>query len=274
MKQVLFPVLFILCCLGTAQGQGTDVMRTLKVEEGYRSPQPRLKLRYPVIHAGAGAIFYTGEMRAQKQFDKFIRASWGVQLGIEQRVGRYLGFQAHVLYGHVTSNVQTAWEFKNFKSRIISPDIRITLHFEHITSKRASVAPFISAGAGMVHFESRTDLYDKNGVRYHAWQDGSLRSKPEQPGNENALLLERDYRFDTDVTPPRRNVFQVVGEAGIKFKILNFWDFQLSYTQYYSFGSFTSYSGKNDSYGFMKAGLTYYFGQVKYLKKTGTAPVQ
>jgi len=262
-------LLLSLCVSSVLYAQNSDIMRTLKVDEGYARPDPKLKLRYPVLHAGAGAVFYTGSMRAQKQYDKFIRASWGLQFGIEQRVGRYIGFQAQLLYGHVTSNVQTAWEFKNFRSRIISPDIRIALHFDHITSRKASVAPFISVGAGMLHFESYTDLYDKNNIFYHAWQDGTLRSKPELPGNENALILERDYRFDTQVTPARRNVFQLTGEAGIKFKILNFWDFQFSYTQYYSFGSFTPFSGKNDSYGFMKAGLTYYFGQVNYLKKTG-----
>lgn len=251
----------------------TDVMKTIYVEEGYALPTPKIKYQKPTLHIGAGAIFYTGTMREKKQFDKYIRPGMGFQVGLEQRFSHF-GIESNLIYGQAISTVQTQSIFQNFKTQLINGDLRLGFHLDQIMSKKISVAPFFKVGAGWLNISSQSNRYSLHGKAYHPWSDGTLRSLPEQAGNEHADILENDHSYDTDETPNKRNMAQIIGEIGLKFKILNFWDIQTSYSHFYSLGSFTSYSGKNDHYGFARMSLVYYFGQINFKKKGGIIHTQ
>lgn len=267
-----FWVLLILLFLSGKHinAQSTDIMKTILVEEGYALPTPKIKLRKPIIAAGSGVFFYTGEMRQRKQIDKYIRPGFAAQLGIEQRFAKHFGIQINALYGNVISTVHTPTTFQNFKSTLLSGDLRFALNFEFWLSKKTSVAPYINLGAGFLHFQSKANLKDVDGRNYYPWSDGTLRELPEDGFNPNATILENDLQYETDVTPNKRNSLQVMGEIGLRFKILNFWDFTASYTHFKPFTTFTNYNGNNDHYGFVKVGIQYYFGQINFKKKGGT----
>lgn len=250
--------------------QSTDIMKTILVEEGYALPTPQLKLRKPIIQAGSGVFFYTGEMRERKQIDKYIRPGFAAQLGIEQRFAKHFGIQINAIYGNVISTVHSPTKFQNFKSTLLSGDLRFALNFEFWMSKKTSVAPFLNFGAGFLHFQSKANLRDINGNYYFPWSDGTLRQFPEGGIDPNPSILENDNFYETDVTPNKRNSLQIMGEIGLRFKILNFWDFTTSYTHFKPFTTFTNYSGSNDHYGFVKVGIQYYFGQINFKKKGGT----
>lgn len=255
--------------LGIAWAQSPDVMKTVVVTEGFSYPTPKIKYWKPVLQVGSGAFFYTGSMRMQKQFGRQVHPGFGLQIGLEQRIGKYIGIQNNLIWGHVNSEIQSTHEFKNFKTRVLSGDIRLALHFDLISSKKSSVAPFFNIGAGWLNISSKSDIRNDKNEIYYAWEDGTLRPEAQVLGNAQAPILERDYVYESDVTPPLRNMPQLVGELGVKFKILNFWDIILSYSHFYSFGSFTGYSGKEEQYGLAKLGLNYYFGQIRFKKNGG-----
>lgn len=262
--------LFIFLSGKIAYSQSTDIMKTILVEEGYALPTPKLKLRKPIIQAASGALFYTGEMRERKQLDKYIRPGFAAQLGIEQRFAKHFGIQINALYGNVISTIHTPTKFQNFKTTLVNADLRFALNFEFWMSKKTSVAPFMNVGAGYMYFESKSNLTDNQGNHYHPWEDGTLRANPENGSNPNSTILENDFRYETNVTPDKHNTMQLMGEIGLRFKILNFWDFTASYTHFKPFSSFTNFSGNNDHYGFVKVGIQYYFGQINFKKKGGT----
>lgn len=272
--RLLYLLYFSLLSIGNSQS--TDVMKTLLVEEGYALPTPKIKLQKPVLNAGGGVMFYTGNMRVRKQFDKNIRPGMAFQLGLEQRFAKHFGIQTNLLYGNVISTIHTENEFKNFKTQTLQGDIRLVFNLELLTSKKASVAPFFNLGIGWLNISSKSNLLDKDGKKYFAWKDGTLRTLPEINSPTNTTIIENDYRYETDVTPTVRNMPQAIAEIGIRFKILNFWDVTASYSHFQTWKSFTAFSGKNDSYGFLKVGIQYYFGQVNFKRKGGivTTPTE
>ena len=60
--------------------------------------------------------------------------------------------------------------------------------------------PFAMLGISGLRSNTQSDLFDKNGIAYHYWNDGSIRDIPESFENTStAVKLTRDYSYETSL---------------------------------------------------------------------------
>ena len=60
--------------------------------------------------------------------------------------------------------------------------------------------PFAMLGISGLRSNTKSDLFDKNGIAYHYWNDGSIRDIPESFENTStAVKLTRDYSYETSL---------------------------------------------------------------------------
>jgi len=95
-----------------------------------------------------------------------------------------------------------------------------------------------------LHFDSKTDLYDANGVQYHYWSDGSIRNLAEDdPLAENAVMIQRDYNFETDLRKLNldslgrysQSAFSIPLSAEVNLRVSPRFNFRLGTTYYFNF---------------------------------------
>lgn len=254
------------CCLLSLAAAFSGFSQSKKGEdEGMNTPAEDERYAWPVISVGAGATFYTGGIRSPRDLAKFSGARWGVNAQVEQRFGKYIGAKANVFYGFTAGERHTFTQFDNFQARLAGADLRFAFHFDHILGKKQLVAPFLAVGVGYLNYRTKSDLKDSQGTAYHLWDDGSLRDQPQDvQTNGDPKKLRRDFTYETVITPSG-NAITFPLEAGLRFKMHNFWDFGLGYTHTFMLGRFmSSASGaKPDSYGYASATVYWYLGQLK-----------
>ena len=115
----------------------------------------------------------------------------------------------------------------NFKSNINSFGINIHYNFRHLINRR-QFEPFISVGASMLMFDTKTQGYTTDGdFKYYPWTDGTIRDAPQTSGNWNANIISKDYNFDKDVRALDRSglgrysqfAFSMPVDIGFDFKV-------------------------------------------------------
>jgi hypothetical protein len=231
---------------------------------GFEEPNHTLRLRYPILKGGGGMVFYLGNVQSPPGFRRYIGVRPSAHLSVEQRFGKVLGLSANFMYGRSAGEKRSKTEFLNFESQLITADLRITINFDYILFKRAMIAPYIELGAGYLHFNTLSDLRDANQKQYYLWDDGVIRDQ-NQIGNLQGTpeVLNRDFTYETDITPSKRNTIVFPACAGFKFKMHNFWDINIGFTYNYMLGSFMgqNLAPGNDSFGNLHMGVIYHFGQ-------------
>lgn len=219
---------------------------------------------WPIVSVGAGATFYTGGIHSPRNLSKFSGTRWGVNAQVEQRFGKYFGVKANFFYGLTAGERHTTTEFDNFQTRLTSADVRFAFHLDHIVGKRQLVAPYVAVGIGYVNFRTKSDLTNSEGITYHLWDDGSLCDQAQNAGqtNGNPQELRRDFTYETTVNKSSHTVTFPL-EAGIRFKVHDYWDFGMGYTHTFLLNRFVPSvtNTKPDNYGYASATIYWYLGQ-------------
>jgi hypothetical protein len=118
----------------------------------------------------------------------------------------------------------------NFETTLTSFGFSLEYRFGHLFPGDALVRPYISLGIESINFSAKGDLTDANGVTYHYWSDGTIRSVDEDaPDAGSAVNLHRDYNYETDLRLRDQNEFGLGDynqrslafpvEAGFHFRI-------------------------------------------------------
>jgi hypothetical protein len=227
------------------------------------TPSENERYSWPIVSIGGGATFYTGGVKSPRNLSKFRGARWGINAAVEQRFGKYIGAKLNLFYGLTAGEKHTFTEFNNFQSRLISTDVRFVFHFDHLLGKRHVVAPYIAVGVGYVNFRTKSDLENSEGIKYNLWDDGALRDQA-QTGQTNGSpqVLTRDFTYETTVNKSG-NTLTFPMEAGLRFKMHDFWDFGMGYTHTFILNRFlpSTTNTKPDNYGYASATIYWYLGQ-------------
>ncbi|MCS6981904.1 MAG: hypothetical protein N2110_00710 [Flavobacteriales bacterium] len=244
---------------GQAPFSGNSPSDTGWVEVDYE-----FKHSYPILKVFGGGLMYVGDLRSREGLKRFwgFRPAFGA--GLEQRFGKWLGLSANFMYGWVASEKRSINEFVNFKSRIINADVRTMLHFDYLLMGRQTVAPYVAAGVGYINFRTFSDLKDAQGRTYYLWTDGQLRDQPQdQPQMGFPQVIQRDYKYESDVTPARNNFLIFPVSAGFQFKVHKYWHYHLDATYFFTLSHFTNSSlqMRKDGYLFVNAGLRFFISQ-------------
>lgn len=184
----------------------------------------------PKIGLGTGFFTYLGDVRDNNLFHPFT-SSWGYEFHASANFSKHFDLELNVLYGDITVNERSRDPLRNrnFRSELFVGGVGVSYNFNHLYKKNPGIVqPFVSVGVAFVHFDSKTDLHDANGNRYHYWSDGAIMDRPETSETAHlAVELQRDYHFETDLREMNNDglgrydlfTFALPVRAGLDFKM-------------------------------------------------------
>lgn len=181
----------------------------------------------PSIGANFGTLSYLGDIEGSKGSSVFTywRPAYGVYL--EKKIGSFIGITANGTFGKISKSQLNDNTFSNFESSVMHLDLNLLFDFDNgkIIHKESLFAPFFSVGFGYLSFDPKSDMYNKDGIFYNHWSDGTLRDIPElTPGADTAsTILARDFTYETklkdSVAGLSTTTFTVPLRFGLKFKL-------------------------------------------------------
>ncbi len=264
MKNVLFSCIFYFTLLGVVKSQ------TQKEEEKQK--------QLPSVALGIGILTFNGDIGNGIKPSKYSKIRGGMNLTVEERIGKYIGVSVSGLYGKLSDNESTETRHLNFESKIIQADLCLVAHFDNdlIFQRKSIFAPYLMAGIGFLKFDPYGDLKDKDGKTYYYWRDGSIKDVSESdPNYFKAVELKRDYTYETQLkdstTNYKRSTISFPLGLGFKLKLAYNIDVNLGATYYVTMTDWIDNvkEGKNDKYLFTHFSLQYNFG-----KREDTSPAQ
>jgi len=153
----------------------------------------------PIIGLGAGFFNYFGEVNNNERINPVIN-NYGVQLNLIKNFSPSFALQFDATYGKLTANERSVESNRNFTTDLITFNLQATYNFAGVLRPGRFLSPYIGVGVGAVNFNTKGDLYSKDGQAYNYWADGTIRSLAEgSPQAETADILQRDYVYETDL---------------------------------------------------------------------------
>lgn len=242
-KYFLFLLASFVSILVVAQtpnpGDITDIMK-----KDVENINPVYK---PVIGFGVGAFNYYGDVQTPSQ------TLFNGDLGYKVNVATYLDNNHYIrgnfyviaggnLSGNERSYIDTTRNL-NFKSSILVFGFNMDYDFSKYISPQRRLRPFVSIGAEIMTFSTKTDLsaeVEGVDIPYSYWPDGSIRDGYQS--NTNANLLRRDYLYETDIEsldfghPGYANyAFAIPAELGLDYQITDRVMFRVASSLHYTF---------------------------------------
>jgi hypothetical protein len=196
----------------------------------------------PKISLGSGLLAFHGDLY-RKHFQSPFTARPAVDLGISQRLTRYLQLDFNVLFGKIGANEYLNSRHENFQSEIRAGGVNLLYDFGNFITDDYRARPYLSFGVTGFEFLSKTDLKDKNGLTYYYWSDGSIKDMPEgASGSQNAKDLVRDYKYESDIRELNKDGFGKYPErawafpvgAGVVMKVTDRIDARLNFQYFLS----------------------------------------
>ncbi len=197
----------------------------------------------PSIGLGAGMFAFYGDIGNSHDGYNPLLARVGYDLRAGTALTDWLDVSLFVLHGRLGANERGATRNLNFQSRITTGGFQFSYNFLHLLNPDRVVEPWISLGFESVEFLSKTDLLDAQGRAYHYWSDGTIRDIAEDaPNAGDAILLERDHYFESDIRELDLDGFGKYDERswavpvgiGARMRLGGGWDLKLGATMHYT----------------------------------------
>ncbi len=194
----------------------------------------------PKISIGGGHFAFHGDL-GKKHFQSPAVGRPAGDIGISQRLTRYLQLDFMAMFGKLGANEVLNNRHENFQSEIRAGGVNLIYDFGNFIGDKYVLRPYVSFGVMGFEYLSKTDLKDKNGFAYNYWSDGSIRSLPENAaGAQDARILTRDYKYESDIRELNKDGFGKYSEhawafpvgAGFLMKVTKNVDMRLNY-QYF-----------------------------------------
>ena len=161
---------------------------------GYKVPKP-------IFGMSIGTFSYFGNIAPKNYFQNPGVSRYAVSIFLSEKISNDFYLNLYGLTGTlgVAQDANTTRN-ANFMSEINLGGANITYNFNRFLPEGYPVKPFISLGFEAFTFNSKTDLYDKNGNKYYYWNDGTIRNIPQSsPDSLQAKMLSRSYNYSTDI---------------------------------------------------------------------------
>ncbi|MBZ0205563.1 MAG: hypothetical protein K8H89_04515 [Flavobacteriales bacterium] len=164
-----------------------------------QSDSSRVQLK-PTFSLGTGMLGFYGDVGFQSKSYSPLVSRIGYELRASAPVTEWLEVGLFALHGRMSANERSPSRNLNFESRITTGGLQFTYNFHHLLKPGRTVEPWVSIGFESLEFLSKTDLMDAQGRRYNYWSDGTIRDIAEDaPNAENAVEIQRDYSYESDV---------------------------------------------------------------------------
>lgn len=183
----LLSLFFTILVCTALMGQTSDSTSSYKAENS------------PIIGVGVNSIGFFGDLNDRK-YSSPIGGNIGFDVFVIQPLSDYFNLNFHLMAGKIREEERSIQRSVNFSSDIYSGGILFEYNFGHFLPEYRRLTPFITAGAEFVQFDPKSDLTGFGGEPYNYWSDGSIRNVPENgPGSEFAVIVQRDYNYETDM---------------------------------------------------------------------------
>lgn len=206
-------------------------------------PPPATPLLRPVLGLGTGMFAFYGDVGLDHGTYSPLVSRVGYELRGSAPITPWLEGGLYALHGRLGVNERSLTRNLNFESRITVGGLQLRYNFHQLLNPRRTVEPYITAGFESVEFLTKTDLRDAQGRTYNYWSDGSIRDIAEDaPNAADAVMIERDYRYESDVREtnadgfgkyPERTWAVPVG-AGFRMDIGHGFDFRVGATMHFT----------------------------------------
>lgn len=196
-----FLSLLLICVISTSLFADVQNDSIPKEEEAPKEKKetPKEMFYGPTVGLGVGMFKFYGDILDANYGNPLI-SNIGYDLHVKQQLNTFLIAKFYVLFGTVSANERSAERNLNFRSALRVGGFSLIYNFDQLLPEERIISPFISLGIESVEFHSKTDLYDQYGNEYNYWSDGSIRNISESdPNAANAIIIQRDYEFETDL---------------------------------------------------------------------------
>ncbi len=154
----------------------------------------------PTFGLGAGMLAFYGDVGRDHAAYNPLVSRVGYELRATVPITQWLEGGLYAMHGRLGVNERGIDRNLNFESRITVGGFQFRYNFHQFLNPDRVVEPYINFGFESVEFLTKTDLRDSQGRWYNYWSDGSIRDLPEDaPNAEEAEIIQRDYRYETDV---------------------------------------------------------------------------
>lgn len=154
----------------------------------------------PRIGLGVGMMTFYGDVSNNHVGFHPTVSRVGYDLSVQNELTDWLDLKFYMMWGTVGSNERSLERNVNFQSDITTGGFIFNYNFQNFLKRDRILNPFIGVGIESVEFLSKTDLKDANGNYYHYWDDGTIRTLPQDdPFASTAQQIYRDYSYETDL---------------------------------------------------------------------------
>ncbi|MFT7153259.1 MAG: hypothetical protein ACI9Z7_000311 [Alteromonas macleodii] len=270
MTKILFVILFAASAVLDCVAQQNDLY--------YIDNRGRDALLAPRIGIGAGVFTFFGDVN-DNNYQHVFTSTYGVELLASANLSRYFDLDLTAIYGNITVNERGKSRNLNFRSEMFIGGVGISYNFNHLYKRPGIIQPFIGFGVAFLNFDNKTDKYDAEGNEYYYWSEGQIMSLPEGLNNEQAVELQRDYVYETDLRNENLDglgkydqfSFSLPVSAGLDFKMGRRVSAKLSASFYYTFTDLIDNvsekgegnrqgNSRNDMFLFTSASISYSIG--------------
>lgn len=188
------------CAVVSPSAAQTDSSATIPAP-GVVAPAPAsTPLFRPTLGLGAGMFAFYGDVGNDHKGYSPLVTRFGYELRASTPITDWLEADLYALHGRLGVNERSLTRNLNFESRITIGGFQLRYNFLQLLNPDRQVEPYINLGFESVEFLTKTDLYDGAGRAYNYWSDGTIRDLPENaPNASEAVLIERDYTYESDV---------------------------------------------------------------------------
>ena len=198
----------------------------------------------PQVSIGTGMLTFYGDIGTNHQGYHPMVSRLATTLRLINPLNDYLDVGFYVMFGEISANERTIGRNLNFTSNITTGGITLNYNFNHFLKENRIADPYIHIGLESIEFLSKTDLKDKNNNTYFYWEDGTIRDISEDdPNSNNAVELNRDYTYESDVRSINDSLFGkyperswgVPLEIGANLKVGNRLNFRVGTAVHFTF---------------------------------------
>lgn len=154
----------------------------------------------PTISIGIGTLSYFGELNNQNSLNSPLTSQIAYNLSFRQHINYFLEFDLTGWGGNISANERSLVRNLNFSSNLFGASVGVSYNFANFLKPDRILEPIIGVGIEFISFNSRTDLFNENNIRYNYWDDGSIRDMPQNsPDAEQSVRIQRDYYYESDI---------------------------------------------------------------------------
>lgn len=152
----------------------------------------------PVIGAGVGVFSFFGDVN--DYFGSPVNGLSSYRISIGRSVGNNFDVEFHGTVGEVSANSYDGnpSNSQNFHTSLFLGGVSLYYNFNHLLTRKRPIHPYFSLGVEAIQFTPKGDIYNGNGLRYHYWDDGTIRDLPQEKGVAGNIITQ-DFNYESDL---------------------------------------------------------------------------